>query len=142
MNLIHTKGVTRFPTNHPQAVARKGTKSAFAQIRSENMQARVFWQLEQTGVAIKIFLIVVLQQPSSCEPAIRQTRQAAWPMQRQRESISTHNSVANIETNEGEQLSSGCLKLAIRAVVALPIQAQMGAQDTSAGYRRDVRNVR
>src|SRR6476660_7499732 len=50
-----------------RAIAIERTKLPFADIRGENVQTRVFRQLEQTRVAVKIFLVVVLQEPNTRE---------------------------------------------------------------------------
>ena len=70
-----------------------------------HQQPRVFRELDQASIAVEVFLVVILEEAHARELAVRESGQTARPMQRKPQPISTEDSVAHIEANEGEQLS-------------------------------------
>ena len=89
-----------------------------------------------------MFLVVILEQAHARQPAVRHPDQAAKPMQREGQRVPPQNPVPHVEANEREQLGGGRVELVDRAVVAGPIQPQMGGHDAPARHGRDVGHVR
>ena len=133
--------LSRGPTHHPQSVAIERAKPALAEIRGEKMQARVFRQLEQARVAVKVFLVVVFQEAHVRQLAIRQPEQAPRPMQGETQRVSTQNAIADVEADEREQLGGRRVEFVSRAVVAAPIEAEMGGNDAPPRHGRNVSHV-
>ena len=99
-------------------------------------------QLEQTGVSIEILLVVVFQQPRSRQFAIRESQKPALPAQGEAQGKATGNPIADIEAHESEELGSSRLELVGGAVVAVPVEHQVGSDDTATGHRGDVGHSR
>src|SRR6516165_7500172 len=117
--------------HHHQAAAVERTETSLTQVGSEDVQFRPYRQLEQTGVSIEILLVVVFQEPSSRQFAIGKPQEPAWPVQEEAQRKATDNPIADIETQEREQLGGGRVELAARAIVAVPVEDQVSGDDTS-----------
>ena len=55
--------VSRLPAHHQQAVPVKRAQAALAQVGGEDVQFRLFGQLEQAGIPVEKPLVVEFQQP-------------------------------------------------------------------------------
>src|SRR3954469_7709106 len=106
------------------------------------MQARVLRQLEQARLAIEVALVVVLQESGPRQLAVRQPSQAPQGTEWQAQRKATHDPVAHIELNECEQLGRCFVELTRRGVIPVPVEAQVGSENASAGYGRNVAYVR
>src|SRR5262249_31172020 len=102
------------------------------------MQVRVLWQLEEAGIAVEVFFVMMLQEARARELSIGQSDKTAWGMQRETERIATQDAIANVKTNEREQVGRGGGELTGRAVVAAPVEAEMSGKNAAP---RDGRNV-
>ena len=126
------------PAHHQQAVPVERTEASLAQVGGEDVQYRAFRQLEQAGVSVEVLLVVVFQQPRRRQLAIREPQQPARPEQGEAQGKAAGNPIADIEAHERDQLGRRRVELAGRAVVAVPVEHQVGGEDAAAGHRGDV----
>src|SRR5262249_51901412 len=64
------------------------------------------------------------------------------PANQKTETVTAHDTVADIEPHESEQLAGGCVEFAGRARVTGPVESQVGRKNAPARDGRDVGDVR
>src|SRR5258708_20736683 len=106
------------------------------------MQLRLFRQVEQAGVAVEEFLVVVFTHAGGRELARGPPYEPERPAQRKREGKTANDPIANVHAHEGKELGRDRIELFWRAAVALPVEQEGGGEDAAAGHGRDVRHLR
>jgi hypothetical protein len=142
VDTVDANPASRLPAHHVQAVPVEGAQAPLAQVGGEDVQLRLLGQLEQAGISVKKLFIVVFQQPGARQLPIRASQKAAQPAQRHGQGKPANDAVADIEPHEGKQLGRRRFEVAGRAVVTAPIQREVSGQNTAAGHRGNVRDLR
>ena len=127
---------------HDQAGPRERAKAPLAHVRGEEVQLRRFRQLMHASVAIEMLRIQPLEQPRRRDSAARPAEcESPEDADRDQERDTPGDLVAGIGLDEGDNLRGRPFEVRRRAVVASPVQREVGTQDAAARDRDDVRHL-
>ena len=124
-DLLAAERAPRLPPHHDQAVSAERREATLAQVGGEDVQHGPLGKLEQAGIAVEGFLVVVLEQSGAGEPAVRIAQQPPRPAEGHREGKAAHDPVAHVHPHEGEEFGRSGVELVRRAVVAIPVEGEM-----------------
>ncbi len=130
------------PMLHDQARPRERAKSPLAHVRGEEVQLRNFRELMHTSVAIEVLRIQLLEKPRRRDGAARPAEcESPEEAERDQERDTPGDLVPGVGLDEGDDLRGRRLEVRLRAVVASPVQREVGPQDAAARDRDDVRHL-
>lgn len=96
----------------------------------------MFRQLEHARVAVEEMLIIHLKHAGAGQAAIApQAHQPARHVNRQRQRGSADDAIAHVEPRELDDFGRHSVELIGCPGIAIPVQHQVGGQDTPSGYR-------
>src|SRR3982751_446524 len=140
--VIHPNAITVRPSPHDQQpVAVERAEATLAQVGREDMESRLFGQLEEARFAKEEFLVVVLEESWPCELAVREAGQSAHPSHGETQRETAKDAIAHIERDERQQLARCRIELARRSVVPVPVEHEMRGEDAPARDRGDLGHV-
>ena len=121
-----------------ESVAVEDGEHPIADVRGEDVKAGALRQLEQPAVAVEKIPVVAFQERVGGEMGGGPTGEPGGVAEGKEERQSAHNVIADVELNEANHLGGSLGELRIAAVVAIPVEDEVGSDDAAAGDSGDV----
>ena len=134
------KGIsfTPLPLLDVQALAVENSHHAVADVRGEHVQRRLLGEFEEPAVTVEKRAVVLLQERVGREVRSRPAGELADEPDRKQQRQAADDPVANVVLHEPDHLAGRLGELGIGAVVAVPVEDEVGGQDAAPRHRRDV----
>src|SRR5688572_7774985 len=88
---------------HEQSAAVERTQTTLAQVRRQHVELRTFGQLEETDIAVEMFLVVAFQQTCAGQLATRFSNEPTQTSQGRAEQETAEDPVSNVELDKVQQ---------------------------------------
>ena len=131
-------GLPPLPLLDVQALAVENSHHTVADVRGEHVQRRLLGEFEEPAVTVEKRAVVLLQERVGCEVRSRPAGELADEPDRKQQRQAADDPVANVVLHEPDHLAGRVGELGVGAVVAVPVEDEVGGQDAAPRHRRDV----